>query len=132
MAIKPENVETIKQWGIKAISARVSDEITEAAPKLGLTNGQLIEKMWEMWKHGGGLEQPVNPVDDLVKLVGAGGPWGEKNPLPSEVRKLMNAHARVARGLQPGITKGEAPKRIADQSTNVEGERLAFNGTGGL
>ena len=101
---KPPDVETIKQWGIKAISSRVSDEISEAAPKLGLTNGQLIEKMWEAWKAGGqpmalpAQSRPDPAIADLAALLTAVGTLPEHISLPGEVRTLINDRARQARG----------------------------------
>lgn len=49
-----ETTDQIRPFSIKAMPARVADEITEAArtssPKL--TVGQLVEKVWDHWKHG--------------------------------------------------------------------------------
>jgi hypothetical protein len=104
MSDKQADVETIKQWGIKAISSRVSDEISEAAPKLGLTNGQLIEKMWEAWKAGGqpmalpAQSRPDPAIADLAALLTAVGTLPEHISLPGEVRTLINDRARQARG----------------------------------
>lgn len=109
-ATKSNDIDTIRQWGIKAISSRVIDEITQEIAELAaagqkLTAGQMIEKLWAHYRSGGVLQAEVtqvtqvNPLDELVRLVAAGGPWGEHNPLPGDVRKLMNSHARAVHGV---------------------------------
>src|SRR5664279_4876608 len=117
MSLKPENIETIKQWGIKSISERVINELSDAAHELKLTNGQMIEKVWDHYKSGGvATGQSVNMVADLTALLNAGGPWTEHNPLPAEARSFINAFARNARkpGSQPGITarSGFQPQQL--------------------
>lgn len=132
MATKPaDNVEQIKQWGIKAISSRVIDEITKEAVQLEastgqkITNGQMIERLWEHYKNGGTFQATqVNPVDDLVKLVQAGGPWGEHNKLPAQVRSLMNGHARMVQlAHHTPRTLARELKQIAQEASETgEGE----------
>jgi hypothetical protein len=118
-----QTVETLTQWGIKKISSRVIREIQEAAYDAKITNGQMIERLWEHWKSKGALvpmqtaAPPASADQDTVKilqgLVQAGGPWTEANPLPAEVRSLMNGYARQLKhakalgkpGYQPGITQ---------------------------
>ena len=92
-------VEVIKQWGIKAISSRVIDEISDAAAKMDprLTNGQMIEKIWEFWKNNGAVQSPVDIAGEMARLLAAAGPFTENNKLPSEVRSLLNAYARAAK-----------------------------------
>jgi hypothetical protein len=139
-----QTVETLTQWGIKKISSRVIKEIQDAAYDAKITNGQMIERLWEFWKSKGALvpmQIPAAPVSsastdqDTVKilqgLVQAGGPWTEANPLPAEVRSLMNGYARQLKqaktrgkpGYQPGITSENShsePLRIVktDESTS--------------
>jgi len=126
MAIKPENIETIQQWGIKSISKRVVDEIMAAAPKMEpkKTSGQMIEMIWEFWKTNGVTEQ-VNVVEDLTALLTAAGPWNEHNPLPADARAFINTFARAARkqlqpSSQPGIAIGSKsePKQLANGAVN--------------
>lgn len=60
-----DTVETLKQFAIKALSARVIDEITETArtsvPKV--TVGQLVERVWDHWKQDG---QPAVVAPDAA------------------------------------------------------------------
>jgi hypothetical protein len=121
-----QTVETLTQWGIKKISQRVIKQISEAAYDAKITNGQMIERIWEFWQSKGALvpvqapalpAPPASSEQDTVKilqgLVQAGGPWTEANPLPAEVRSLMNGYARQLKqakalgkpGYQPGITQ---------------------------
>lgn len=124
-----EPYDTIKQWGIKSISARVIDEITNEAHALKLTNGQMIERLWEAWKSGGtspgaSLGPSLGVSDDaargLTALLAAAGPWTEHNPLPAEARRFINAYARLARenarGSAGGVSAAPAP-RLAEPTT---------------
>ncbi len=141
MSMKPsrpgDNIEQIKQWGIKSISSRVIDEIADAAHDLRITNGQLVEKMWEHWKNDGQNPQPsqpppINVLDDLVAILTAIGGLPEHVPLPKEVRTLINAYARLARGMTSGmqlvpgpasqpLIAGQPQKQITVENGHGEG-----------
>ena len=95
MSDKPMDV--LKPWTIKSVPARVADEITEAAPKLGLTNGQLIEKMWELWKGEGQPMAAGNPLSDLTALLNAAGFAAGTTPPPRAVRGLIGDYAKAIR-----------------------------------
>lgn len=77
-----DQTDQIRQWGIKAIPARVVDEISEAArtsvPKL--TTGQLIEKVWDHWKYG--AEVAPSPTMEM--------------PTPDEVAVLTHAACELS------------------------------------
>lgn len=125
-----ETIETIKQWGIKSISSRVIDEISDAAAKMDpkLTNGQMIEKLWEFWQNNGAVQKPVDLMAELVRIAQAAGPFTEHNPMPKELRSLINTYAKAAKdqvkpSSQPGITsrlKGSGPKLLADGTDEAE------------
>lgn len=102
----PDDVDVLKPWSIKAISNRVSDEIAAEARRSSLNTGQLIERMWAMWKAGGSpVHVPARAnAPDLATLLQAAGPFTEKNPMPREARSLINELARSYRGVKPGHT----------------------------
>jgi hypothetical protein len=107
-----ENLGPTQQWGIKSISSKTVEEIIAAAPK-GCTSGQMIEKLWVFWKSGGAVQQPVDRIGELAKLVAAIGPFNRDNPMPGEVRKLVNAYARATLASQvvnQAIIAGPGPK----------------------
>lgn len=101
-----DDVDVLKPWSIKAISGRVSDEIAAEAKRSSLNTGQLIERMWVAWKAGGSpVHVPTqSSAPDLATLLQAAGPFNADNPMPRDVRSLLNEMARSYRGVKPGHT----------------------------
>lgn len=116
----PDDVDVLKPWSIKAISNRVSDEIAAEARRSSLNTGQLIERMWAMWKAGGSpVHVPARAnAPDFAMLLAAAGPFSKDNPMPRDVRSLLNEMARSYRGVKPGL----ATPRLANGAGIETGE----------
>lgn len=129
-----DTVETLKQFAVKAISARVMAEITEAArisvPKV--TVGQLIEQMWDHWKQDGqpavvADTAPQSPrlddLDTIERAVAAAIKLASSDGVPETFRKRANRRLLAALPSAPkkSETKKSGTKVVLQMPARLEG-----------
>jgi hypothetical protein len=113
-----DQIDLMKPWSIKACSSRVSDEVTTEARKMGLTTGQLLEKVWDAWKADGSpVSAPATTTDlaaicDLVRVATdvarvTGKPM--RGDLQGRLLGLVDQQIRAARGMPQIPYRPRAP-----------------------
>lgn len=81
----PEPVDLMKPWTVKSVATRVSEDITTEARKMGVTTGQLLEKVWDAWR-----DQAADP----------------NSMTPDQVTARMQATAAVLQGMAAAKVAG--------------------------
>ena len=114
-------VDLMRPYTIKSVPSRIIERIGTEAPKMGLTAGQLVEKSIDKFFDGGGADQKVDVFAYVIKLIQAAGPFNADNPMPRDVRSLINAYARMAQGL-PGRKPGQTNQPSLDDHTGSQTE----------
>lgn len=116
----------LKPWTLKSIDTRVSDDIVAEARRTGINASQMVERAWAAWKASGSPVQMPAPLpagmSDLAALLQAAGPFTADNPMPGQVRSLINDIARSSRGVSPRhpvsveAKRGNGVARIAERA----------------
>ena len=120
-------VDLMRPYTIKSVPSRIIERIGTEAPKMGLTAGQLVEKSIDKFFDGGGADQKVDVFAYVIKLIQAAGPFNADNPMPRDVRSLINAYARMAQGLpgrKPGQTNQPSLDHTGSQTENDRSEEV--------